>query len=101
MRGDYLKKAVLVPLALGFILLVVGFVQSYSSLKGTASIMITSSGIIVSNHESNPEETQPQQTSSTTQLDILGFLIILVSIGFFTLAYFNKRKPEDTKHTIH
>jgi len=92
-----MRKMVLIPLVIGFLLLIVGVVQSYSFAQRTLSTTIRNSGTIAP----YTEETQPQQTTSTTQLDIIGFSVILVSIGFFTVAYLNKRKPEGTKQTIH
>jgi len=94
-----MRKAVLIPLALGFILLIVGIVKSYSSLGNTRGIVISSSGTIASNGESNYEPVQPQQASSTSQLDIIGFLTIIASLGFFTLAYMNNRNPYSKNKT--
>lgn len=88
-----MKKTVLIPLVFGLILLGVGIAQSHSSLINF--ITIHNSGTIRNphNNETSPEVTQPQQTSTTTKLDMIGFLIILASLGFFTAAYLNNRSP--------
>jgi hypothetical protein len=89
--GNYMRKMVLIPVAIGLILLSVGVVQSYSSVQRTLiSRTISCSGTIAP----YSGEPQPQQTTSTTQLDIVGFLVILASIGFFTVAYLNRRNAE-------
>jgi divalent metal cation (Fe/Co/Zn/Cd) transporter len=92
-----MRKMVLIPLVFGFILLIVGVVQSYSSIQRTLDhAIIHSTGWV----GSDTEKPQPQQTTPTTQLDIIGFLVILVSIGFFTVAYLNRRNSEVSEHTI-
>ena len=93
-----MRKAVMIPLCVGLILLVVGIAQSYPSL---ANITIHSSGTIRNpyNNESNLEVAQQQHASSTTQLDIIGFLTIIASLGFFTVAYLNNRNLYSKKKT--
>lgn len=86
-----MRKAVLIPLALGIIFLIIGIAQSYSSLTYGVSILCTGTVRNPYNNETSHEETQPKQTIPTTQLNIIGLLIILASLGFFTVAYFNNR----------
>ena len=86
-----MRKAVLIPLVLGLIFLAIGVTRSYSCMKGTGPVIHNFGRVRPFNETGDPEETQPQQTNSTTQLDIIGFLIILASLAFFTVAYFNNR----------
>ena len=90
-----MRKAVLIPLAIGLILLAVGVVQAYSSLKEPYGVIHTTGRIA-----SNPEEPQPQQTSPTTQLDIIGFVIIFAGLGFLTIAHLNNRNSDKKKQII-
>jgi len=90
-----MKKAVLIPLAFGLILLVVGVAQSYASIRSSFSISCSGRIRGPPNDESNFEERQPQQSS--LQLDVIGFLTIIASLGFFTLAYLNNRNPHSKK----
>lgn len=91
-RDHHMRKAVLIPLAIGLILLAVGVVQAYSSLQKSPFLTIPTHGFIRNPEEPQPQQTsKPQQTSPTTQLDILGFLIIIASLEFLTIAYINNR----------
>jgi uncharacterized membrane protein HdeD (DUF308 family) len=85
-----MKKTVLIPLVFGFIFLIGGAIKSYSTFQNSKTIRCT--GTIA-----HPEDTQPQQTGSTTQLDIIGLLTIVASLGFFTLTYLNNRNSYGKK----
>ena len=89
LRGLFVKRSVFVLCVLGFTSLIVGSVLAFQPFREiiSGSITISNSGTI-----RNPNEVQPQGTSSATTLDIIGYLVIFCSIGFFAVAFLRNRK---------
>jgi hypothetical protein len=91
-----MKESALILCILGFASLVVGSVLAVPSIRNRLpTVTITSTGTIAHPDESSSqaeEATLPQQASDQTNLDKIGYLTILASIGFFTAGLAINRK---------
>lgn len=86
-----MKKAALILCILGFSALVVGSALAIPSVRNNLSthfgLTISSSGTI-----GCPDESSSQTIGVQTNLDIVGYLTILSSIGFFAAGLVISRK---------
>jgi len=91
-----MKKAVLILFVCGLGFLIVGSVLAIPSIRGKLPTWtITSTGTIACPDEWSSQAAKtplPQQTSDHTNLDKIGYLTILASIGFFTAGLVINRK---------
>lgn len=84
-----MRRSVLVLCVFGVILLIVGSVLAVPSVRSmvySATIHITSSGTIVY------PDGSPEQVSGATSLDLLGYVVIFISLWFFAVAFVWNRK---------
>jgi len=88
-RGLFVRRSVFVLCVLGFASLIVG---SALALRPFQEIISGSTTISTSGTIRDPNEVQPQETSSATTLDIIGYLVIFCSMGFFAVAFLRNRR---------
>ena len=85
-----MRRSIIFLFILGFTFLIVGSILAIRPLR--ASIIhgktIRSYGTVV-----HPDNAEPQESTSATTLDIIGYLTVLASIGFFAIAFLGNRKP--------
>ena len=89
MRGLFVKRSVFVLCVLGFVSLIVGSVLALRPFREiiSGSAMISTFGTI-----GDPRKVQPQEASSATTLDVIGYLVIFCSMGFFAVAFLRNRR---------
>lgn len=88
-----MRRSVLVLCVFGVILLIVGSVIAVPSVRSmvySATIYITSSGQVV--YPDGSSEHVSQQVSGATSLDLLGYVVIFISLWFFAVAFVWNRK---------
>jgi len=84
-----MRRSVLILCVLGFVSLIVGSALAIRPVREaiSGSTIISTSGTIV-----NPDEVQPQEASSATTLDVIGYLVIFCSMGFFAVAFLRNKR---------
>ena len=83
-----MKTIVWISCLLGIILLIGGGVLASPSIQRSLEVTIPSKGRIL-----YPDESQYPEEARSTQLYQIGYLTILASVGFFTVAFLYNRKP--------
>ena len=84
-----MKRSVLILCVLGFTSLIVGSALAIRPVREaiSGSVMISTFGTIW-----DPRNVEPQGASSATTLDIIGYLVIFCSMGFFAVAFLRNRR---------
>ena len=85
-----MRRSIILLYVLGFTFLIVGSLLAIRPLRKSIipPKIIHSSGRIASS-----DNEDPQEATSATNLDIIGYLAVLASIGFFAIAFLRNRKP--------
>lgn len=84
-----MKKLALISCLLGFTFLIVGGMLASPSIQRSLELIIPSKGRIL-----YPDESQYPEEAQSTQLHQIGYLTILGSIGFFSVAFLYSRKSK-------
>jgi hypothetical protein len=83
------NRSMFVLCVLGFTSLIVG---SVLAIRPVQESIFNSKAIHTFGRLVGPDNAEPEGVSSTTALDKIGYLAVLVGIGFFAVAFLRNRR---------